>query len=801
MAKPITQIEGSPKEYETRYRRLFETAQDGILILDVESGEITDVNPFLLKMLGYSYEELLGKKLWKIESFKDIVTNQTSFRKFIQKEYIHYEDLSLKTKDGQHKDVEFISNTYLVGHKQVIQCNIRDITEHKWTEETLKKQSSVVEQTADNVVITDREGVIEYVNPAFEQLTGYSQEEAIGKTPRILKSGLHTAKEYAQLWSTILAGKVLRGVVINRKKNGQLFYEDKTITPLRDRQGNITHFVSTGKDITERKRAEEQIQSRTNDIFNLYKLSRGLANTDSLDQVLSLVTLHAVEDIHSTFARVALLEGNELVIREAYPIRVLGHDLFVGKRTPVIDLPYCQRALKQSEPIILHADDPNLGDDERAALLLDFARMICIMPLAVGGDLQKSRLVLGLLMMGESRSEEREPFTPEKIEMARSIADQAATAVHSMLLREKTQRDAQRFTALHSIDMAISMSLDLHTTLTILLGEVVNLLNVSAADILLLNPHTQVLEYSDGKGFRTNAIEKSRLHLGEGYAGRVALERRILNIPDLPSIGSENARINTLADENFIAYFGIPLIAKDKVIGVLDIFNRSHLTPDSEWLDFMEALAGQAAIAIDNVNLFNDLEHSNLELSLAYDATIEGWSRAMDLRDHDTEGHSQRVAELTVRLARARGLTDEEIVHVRRGALLHDMGKMGVPDDILLKPGPLTDEEWKVMRQHPQYAYDMLSPIAYLRPALDIPYGHHEKWDGTGYPRGLKGEAIPLAARIFTVVDVWDALTTDRPYHKAWSEEKVLKYIKSLAGTHLDPKIVDLFVKMISKDT
>jgi PAS domain S-box-containing protein/putative nucleotidyltransferase with HDIG domain len=191
------------------------------------------------------------------------------------------------------------------------------------------------------------------------------------------------------------------------------------------------------------------------------------------------------------------------------------------------------------------------------------------------------------------------------------------------------------------------------------------------------------------------------------------------------------------------------------------------------------------------------IRRAHTELAEAYEATIEGWSRILDLRDNETQGHSVRVTELTLRLARAMNITEEELIHIRRGALLHDIGKMGIPDQVLLKPGPLTDEEREIMKRHPDYAYDMLSPISYLRPALEIPYCHHEKWDGTGYPRGLKGEEIPLAARIFAAVDIWDALRSNRPYRAPWAREKVLNYIASLSGTHLDPQVVTLFLKMM----
>ena len=225
---------------------------------------------------------------------------------------------------------------------------------------------------------------------------------------------------------------------------------------------------------------------------------------------------------------------------------------------------------------------------------------------------------------------------------------------------------------------------------------------------------------------------------------------------------------------------------------MLEIFHRSPLNPDFEWLDFLNTLAGQAAIAIDNATLFGNLQRTNTELSLAYDATIEGWSRALDLRDKETEGHSLRVTDLVVSLAGRFGFRDSELVQTRWGALLHDIGKMGLPDSILLKPRTLTEQEWEAMKNHPVIAYKLLSPIGFLRSAVDIPYCHHEKWDGTGYPHGLKGEQIPLSARIFAVIDVWDALTSDRVYRKAWSNEKALEYIRTQAGMHFDPHVVDI---------
>jgi putative two-component system response regulator len=193
------------------------------------------------------------------------------------------------------------------------------------------------------------------------------------------------------------------------------------------------------------------------------------------------------------------------------------------------------------------------------------------------------------------------------------------------------------------------------------------------------------------------------------------------------------------------------------------------------------------------------LREANAQLLNAYETTIESLSHALDLRDRETEGHSRRVTELTIQLAQALNISEEEITHYRRGALLHDMGKIGIPDSILQKPDTLSEEEWVIMRKHPQLAYDMLYPIEYLHPALDIPYSHHEKWDGSGYPRGLKSEEIPMSARLFAVADVWDALTSDRPYRAAWSEEEALQDIREQSGKHFDPNVVELFFKVVQK--
>lgn len=362
----------------------------------------------------------------------------------------------------------------------------------------------------------------------------------------------------------------------------------------------------------------------------------------------------------------------------------------------------------------------------------------------------------------------------------------------------KTRQQMQQLSLLRSIDLAIASGLDLNLLLSMLLEQVMSLMNIDAAAVLLLNPKTNLLEFASGKGFRSNTLQYTHLRLGEGYAGRVALERRLINVPDLRVDKGEFDRSLLFVQENFVTYSGVPLMAKGRVLGVLEMFHRFPFQPDAEFRSFMAMVAGQAAIAIDNAKMFSELQRSNVELSLAYDATIEGLSRALDLRDKETKEHTFRVTDITLRLASRLGVDQAELIHIRRGAILHDIGKVAIPDRILFKPGPLATDEWDIMRRHPDIAVELLSHVGYLEPALKIPHWHHEKWDGSGYPDGLQDENIPFAARLFALADVYDALTSKRPYRDAWSKESTVEYIESEAGKHFDPRIVPEFLDLVS---
>ncbi len=376
------------------------------------------------------------------------------------------------------------------------------------------------------------------------------------------------------------------------------------------------------------------------------------------------------------------------------------------------------------------------------------------------------------------------------------FANQTAVAIRNARLFAETERRLSRVQGLRRIDAAIAAGPQLARILGTLLEEVTAVAGVAAASLALAERPSGRLSVAASRGLPEASPGLAPLQLGVGSVGRLAAQLARVDVSPAALAPTDFERSAILSQPGFTDYHAVPLVSNGQTIGLLEVYNGTPQALDAEALDYLEALAGQGALAVDQVRLFEELQRSNQDLTSAYDATIEGWSRAVDLRDRETEGHTQRVAEMTVYLARALGVDGADLVHLRRGALLHDIGKLGIPDAILLKPDKLTEAEWQVMRRHPGYAYEWLSPVGFLRPALGIPYCHHERLDGSGYPRGLRGDAIPLAARIFAVADVWDALCSDRRYRPAWPEPKVLAYLQEMAGRHFDPRAVQALLEL-----
>jgi len=349
--------------------------------------------------------------------------------------------------------------------------------------------------------------------------------------------------------------------------------------------------------------------------------------------------------------------------------------------------------------------------------------------------------------------------------------------------------------ALMGVGRTINSSLGLKRVLEEVMDSLIELMRAERG-ILMLRESSGELSVRIARGIDHINLEEETFKVSRTIVGRVADTGE----PILTNNAQSDARFGaqlSIAAFQLRSILCAPLKIKDELIGVIYVDNRARAGIFQENdLSLITAFADQAAVAIDNAQLFENLQASNRELQDAYQATLEGWVQALDMRDKETEGHTQRVTVLTERLARTMGVDGDDLVNLTRGALLHDIGKMAIPDGILLKPGALTEDERKLIQKHPVYAYNMLKRIDFLLPAIDIPYCHHEKWDGTGYPRGLKRDEIPFAARIFPIIDVWDALISDRPYRKGIPPEQVLEHIKADAGKHFDPQVVEAFFAM-----
>jgi GAF domain-containing protein len=399
--------------------------------------------------------------------------------------------------------------------------------------------------------------------------------------------------------------------------------------------------------------------------------------------------------------------------------------------------------------------------------------------------------VMAALSLDEPRS-----FTADDLVVLRGIADQASQSVASAWVTARSERRHRLTQALRTIDQATVGGPSGPDVLDVVPGVVVDLLGADAATVLRLDPAGQLLRVAAASGFRTAGVKNYELRVHADRVGLAVLEERSIRIADL-GVGTPDVTRTWLSQaEGLLCSVAIPLISNGSVEGVLEVFHRTEFEPDAEWSECAEAIAARTAIAIASVTLLERLRRANERLLFASDHALEGWSRALELRDHGTEGHTRRVTRLTLKLAAAAGMDGDDLVNARRGAILHDIGTMAVPESILQKPGSLTAAEWQVVRRHPRLALEMLEPIGFLGAAIDIPLCHHERWDGTGYPQGLDGEAIPLAARLFAVADVWDSLRSDRPYRAAWPPAEVHTCIRSLAGTHFDPRVVDLFERV-----
>lgn len=797
MALQKHQLEIQLQEKNDRYMAVMAQLSDGFLMIDPLTHQIIEVNPAFTRMVGRSAQELLGKRIERIlglnthQFWNTVKTNSPGHQKW-HREYRY------TRRDGSYLDLDVNMNKVEIRNQDFLCAVVRDITDHRAVEESLQKMQADLEElvrqrTAElevanrrleqlvegrtleleqtNVRLTDEnrerrlveekfrnivenaavgifqatvEGKFISANPALAQIFGYDnpQDLITSITDIAQQLYIHPEKRAENLQKAHQSPGFVELETEYRCKDGREKLGLLHYRVVRDDNGNAAYIEGFVYDISQRKASENILRLSEERFRNIYNQTP--------------VMLHSID------------HQNRLISVSDFWLETLGYS-----REEVLGRLFTDFLTYDSRRYALEVVEP-------AFTRSGFCKEIPYQFVKKNGE------VIDTLFSAVS----------ERDHSGKIFSSMAVMVEITRLKRteEQLQRQLQRLASLRAVQMSITANMDLPSTLQTLLEQVTVQLSVDAAAILLLDQSTQELRYGAARGFRTPDLKSARLKRGEGYASLVVQGRKLVSSTNLTNTEERQQYLPLLRNENFVTFHGVPLMVKGTVIGVLEVLHRSVLVPPADWIEYLNAFAAQAAIAIENITLFDEQQSSNRKLIEAYDATILGWSRTLEMRDQETEGHAQRVAQLTLDLARILGVTDIDSLY--RGALLHDIGKVGIPDSILLKPSHLSIDEWEIMRRHPFYAYELLSPVEFLRPALDIPYCHHERWDGSGYPRGLKGEQIPLPARIFAVVDVWDSLTQKRPYRPAWNVEKVRAYLQENAGILFDPHVVEAFLHL-----
>lgn len=611
--------------------------------------------------------------------------------------------------------------------QRALQDRARELAEQE-LQNQLHLQATGLQAIPIAIAIISSLGVIESVNPAFKSLTGYEPEDVIGHPVSHFCYSEFCIEDFNSWESNSSA----TSRTIEKRKNGSLYLEERTICPVFNDANQLTHLIVSKTDVT----AEEQ-RKRQNELELLYSNISTQANNST---ILIKRTLNFIAE-------------QFLTSKPGFHIYTLNHETdestWVGTRYEKSDNLFTYE---------MHFFDQPFGQ-----LMIHYSPA-CVL---------------------------------NEFELFAVIAKAFEAGLLKLIAKERVETQIKNISFLSYITKSINSVFDADLMLFNILKQSAHLLDADTLALYLYNKKTKDYICRAHYGFKSVNLNGVHIASDQTYVGIAASEQQFISIYSFDNI-TNSKFLSLIQTEEFLSQHCAPIVVGGVTLGVLEVFQRREFSLTNEWVALFEAIAMQTGVALEYNTVFMELQGVYRDLENSYEATIEGWSSAMDLRDQETEGHSKRVTSLTVAFATRLGFSQEKIVQAKRGALLHDIGKIGIPDSILRKNGPLTEEEWAIMKQHPLKAYEMLYRIPYLRECLDIPLYHHEKWDGTGYPKGLKGEKIPLMARMFALIDVYDALTSDRPYRKAWTKQKALEHISEQAGKHFDPELTIAFISLIN---
>lgn len=625
----------------------------------------------------------------------------------------------------------------------------------------------------------DENWTIEYLSDGFEALTGFSPADFIQNKKKMFEEIIHP-DDQDRVWKE--AQRVI-------KKGGNFEMEYRIITADQNEKwvwerGNFSGDKSPNDlfdgfitDITEKKYHENLMQLLT----SIGEMSnQSIYASDFLTK-----TSQIIKNVckNGSWAFLLPIPGTS---QFTIDVATGNWENYADNEFDVNNSPYSNAFLKNRILFFDQKKDKKIfnRDDQ---FILAGERYFGLIPLI------SQNIKIALLIASR-----RIDFSEQEINILKTISEMITRSIERADLYQKAKKQLTHLESLHAIDQAITSIYDIQVVNNIILDQTCRDLEADAADILILNSPANILEFTGRRGFREPLIGSNRVSLTTSVAGKVLLEGKDFSISNLDENPLPFIQ-KFMPIENFKSYFARPLTIKGKAVGVMEVFLRKIYFPDEEWNNLFEALTTQAAVAFDSHQKYSDLQKLQLNMATSFRSTLETWSKSLELHDIESHGHIRRVTDETLGMAKRMGIKDEELPNIERGALLHDIGKLAIMDDILQKKGALTDEEWKEIKRHPDVSRELLSNVKMLEDALDIPYSHHENWDGSGYPQGLKGEEIPLAARIFAVVETYDALTSPRPYREAWSKKQAMQYLIDQKEKKYDPKVVDLFLDFLKE--
>ncbi len=828
------QAQKALQEGENRYRMLFEANPHPMWVYDIETLAFLVVNDAAVAHYGYSQEEFFQMTIKDIRPEEEIPALMDN----LGRERLAFESSGPwkhRKKDGTIIQVEIRSHGLVLNGRPARLVTVNDITERLQAENTMIRKAdemtALYETTHDLVIEQDLTQLLHTIVERAARLVGatggglYLSEPGSRQIRCVVSYNIK--RDYTGV--ILKYGEGAAGVVAETGKpmivdnyptwegRAALFEEDRPFisvlsVPMQwqdhifgvlhvlDNQRPhafdqehlkiVTLFASQAAIAVENARLFESEQRRRREAAALAEVSRDISGSLQLDYVLERIATHAKELLNAGTSAVYLSEPPQPVLRASAAI---GPDAEEIKHDP----------LSIGEGILGGIAARKVGEivnkpiEDQRAIIVKGTDWLPYEHLMGAPVVSKDQLV-GLIAVW--RVGAGNEFNSSDLDFLTNLAGQVAVAIENARLFENTRQRMLEIEAVHTVSTALRSAQTLNEALPIILDQLMSLLNAGGASLEIVDAQNGeiITELAHGVWVPVTGL---RTPLGTGISGQVIATGKPYISTDVVAEG-KSVHPELFKGLNHVAC--VPVIAQHQPIGTLWIGRQTPIL--IEEVSLLSAIGEMVGNAIQRMRLHEQMEHllddvqvANRELSQAYDTTLEGWAKALELRDKETEGHSRRVSDLTVRLAHCIGVTEPELTHIRRGVLLHDIGKMGIPDQLLKKTGPLTKDEWIEMRKHPQYAYDLLYPITYLRSALDIPYCHHERWDGSGYPRGLKGAEIPLAARIFTVVDVYDALSYDRPYRSAWPKQRVLHYLHEYSGKHFDPQIVVTFFNLLNE--